>query len=248
MASITNLIDFKKYCLRNLGAPVVTVDITDEQMEDRWGEALKKFGDYHFNGTERMYLKHQVTQTDVDNGWIPLPDYITGVVRVLPYTSSNANVQNPFNIQYQLRLNDIWDMGSTSVVYYAHLRQYMTMLDQLLNGQPIFRFNKFMNRVSIDTSWGSILKVGDWVIVECYRALDPTEFTRIFDDTWLRKYTTALFKRQWGTNLKKFQGVQLIGGAVIDGNALYDEAMQEIEQLDQELRDVYEEPVNFFMG
>jgi hypothetical protein len=247
--AITNLIDFKKYCLRALGAPVVTIDITDEQMEDRYQEALSKFQAYHYAGTERTYLKVQVTADMISQKFLNIPDYITGVVRVLPWTSGTNSSTSPFSIQYQLRLNDIWDMGSTSVVYYEQLMQYTTMLDQMLNGRPLFRFNHVQNRIYIDSSWGEKIREGDFIVIECYRALSPNDFIKMYDETWFKKYCTALFKKQWGTNLKKFQGVQLIGGVALDGQGIYDEAINEIEALETELRDVYEEPITaFFLG
>lgn len=247
--AITNVTDFKKYCLRTLGAPVVTVDITDEQMEDRYQEALQRFQTYHYAGTERTYLKIQVTATDMTNKFLPLPVWVTGVTRVMSLTDGTGNLSSPFSLQYQLRMNDIWDMGSTNIVYYEQLMQYTTMLDQMLNGKPLFRFNHVMDKIFIDVSWGTKIKEGDWIVLECHRALDPTEYVKILNESWFKKYATALFKRQWGSNLKKFQGVQLIGGVALDGQGIYDEAMSEIEALDQELRDVYEEPpMAFYMG
>jgi hypothetical protein len=242
MTNITNLIDFKKYCLRALGAPVVNVDVTDEQMDDRFNEAMRKFNDFHHNGTERTYLKVQVSSTDVTNKFITIPTWVTGVVKVLSFTDATASTASPFSVQYQLRLNDIWDMGSTSVVYYEQLMQYTHMLDLMFNGTPIFRFNRVQDKVYIDTSWGTKLKVGDWVVIECYRALDPVDYIKIYDEPWLKSYVTALFKRQWGINIKKFQGIQTIGGAVIDGQALYMEAIEEIKELEQELVERYQEP------
>lgn len=247
--AITTVADFKKYCLRNLGAPVITIDITDEQMEDRYQEALTEFQTYHFNGVERTYLKIQVTATDMTNKFLPVPSWVTGVTKVLSMTDGTGNLSSPFSMQYQLRMNDIWDMGSTNIVYYEQLMQYTSMLDQLLNGHPLFRFNHVQDKIFIDVTWGTKIKEGDWIVLECYRALDPLDYVKIFSEPWFKKYCTALFKRQWGSNLKKFQGVQLIGGVALDGQGIYDEASTEIQALEQELRDVYEEPPQaFFMS
>lgn len=249
--SITTLDDFKRYCLRSLGAPVTTIDVTDEQIQDRCDDALRKFQDHHFDASERMYLKHQVTAEDVTNQYIPIPAYVSGIVRVLPYASGAYGVTgvNPFSIQYQLRLNDIWDMGSTSVVYYQQLMQYTTMLDQMLNGRPLVRFNRVQDRLSIDAQWGKHIVEGMYIIVECYRALDPAEFNKMYDNPWFKRYTTALIKRQWGTNLKKFSGVQMIGGTMLNGQQIFDEASQEIQMLEIELRNVWEEPIDsIYMG
>lgn len=249
--AITTLDDFKRYCLRSLGAPVVTIDVTDEQIQDRYEDALRKFQDHHFDGTERMYLKHQVTQEDIDNKYIPIPSYVSGIIRILPFTSgvNGATGVNPFSIQYQLRLNDIWDMGSTSVVYYTQLMQYTSMLDQMLNGRPLVRFNRVQDKLYIDTDWEKKVGLGHYIIVECYRALDPTEFVQMFDNPWFKRYATALMKRQWGENLKKFGGVQMIGGVTLNGQQIWNEAVQDVAVLEKELRDVWEEPIDaIYMG
>jgi hypothetical protein len=249
--AITTLDDFKRYCLRALGAPVISIDITDEQMNDRWEEALQKFTDFHFDGTEKVYIKHQVTSTDVTNGYIPIAPEISGVVRVLPYNTTSSSISNPFSVEYQLKTSDIWNLTSNSggLSYYVNMRQYTSLLDQLLNGQPMFRYNKYLDRLSIDVNWGTNLKEGDWVIVEAFRAVTPAGGTvKVYDSPWLKKYTIALFKKQWGANLSKFDGVQMIGGITLRGEEIYGEAMQEMADLEQELRDAFEEPVMFFVG
>jgi hypothetical protein len=136
MANITTLDDFKRYCLRALGAPVIDIDITDEQMDDRFSEALEKYQEYHFNGTEKVYINHQITQTDIDNRYIPIADEITGIVRVLPFNAINGYINNPFSVEYQIRMSDIWDMTSNvggSMAYYVNMRQYTALLDLILN-------------------------------------------------------------------------------------------------------------------
>ena len=249
--AITTLDDFKRYCLRSLGAPIVSIDVTDEQIQDRYEDALRKFQDHHFDGTERTYVKYLVTQEDIDNKYIPIPSYISGIIKVLPFTSGvyGATGINPFSIQYQLRLNDIWDMGSTSVVYYQQLMQYTTMLDQMLNGRPLVRFNRVQDRLYIDTDWEKKVGIGNYIIVECYRALDPVDFVKMFDTPWFKRYTTALIKRQWGENLKKYQGIQMMGGTTLNGQQIYNEAIEEIVNLETELRNVWEEPIDaIYMG
>lgn len=249
--AITTLDDFKRYCLRALGAPVVNIDITDEQMDDRWEEALEKFNDYHFNGTEKVYIKHQVTQTDIDNRWIPISSNITGVTRVLPINSVSGNFQNPFSIGYQIRAADVWNMtsgGGGQMAYYYNMRQYTSLMEQVLNGVPAIRFNRILNKIHIDIGWGTTVTLGDWIVVEGFQAVTPATYVRVFDEPWLKEYTIALFKRQWGTNMSKFDGVQLIGGITLNGGAIYEEAMQEIQALEQRLRDEFEEPLPFYMG
>jgi len=251
--AITTKEEFLQYCLRKLGEPVISIDVTDEQLEDRYTEALRKFHDFHFDGTERTYLKHEVTEEDVTNGWIPIDDSISGVIRVLPVSYLGSSLQNPFNLQYQLFMNDMWSSVASSTVstgisYYYSLRQYTTMLDQLLNGVPIIRFNRNTDRLYIDISWGKKLVAGSWVIVECFRKVDPEEYHQTFNDPWLKHYTSALIKRQWGENLSKYDGVALIGGVTISGTRIYQEALQEIDQLEDELENKYSEPVMFAMG
>ena len=249
--AITTLDDFKRYCLRALGAPVINIDITDEQMDDRWSEALNKFNDYHFDGTEKVYIKHQVTQTDIDNKWIPVSSNITGITRVLPISSVSGNFQNPFSIGYQVRAADVWNMTSGvggEMAYYYNMRQYTSLMEQILNGVPAIRFNRYLNKLNIDIGWGSTVVVGDWIVIEGNQAVDPTIDTRMFNSPWLKEYTIALFKRQWGANLSKYDGVMLLGGVTINGQAIYDEAMQEIQTLEQQLRDEFEEPLPFYMG
>ena len=245
--------EFIKYCLRNLGAPVVNIDVTDEQIDDRFSEALKKMRDFNSSGYERVYHRHQITQTDRDNGYIDVPAEIDGVVRVFPIggsIGSSFGGDPMFSIEYQIRLNDIWDMGTSSLSYFVELRQYTSMLDQLLSGSNtiIYRFNRVTNRVYIDIKRAK-LNVGQYVMLECMVPINPDDYPELYDEPWFKEYFTALIKRQWGANLKKFTGVQMIGGVAIDGQGLYNEALQELEQLEQELRNVWEEPVAaFFIG
>ncbi len=251
--SITTKEDFLRYCLRRLGAPIIEINVTDEQLEDRYHEALRKFNDFHYDGTERFYLRHQITAQDIANKYIPIDDSITGVIRMLPVSYLGSSLQNPFNLQYQLFMNDMWSSVASSTVstgisYYYHLRQYTTMLDQLLNGVPIIRFNRNTDKLYIDISWGNRLPEGSWIIIECFKAIDPEEYHQTFDDPWLKHYATAVIKRQWGENLSKFDGVALIGGVTISGARIYQEAMQEIAELEDQLDNKYSEPLMMAMG
>lgn len=235
------------YCLRELGAPVVEINVDDTQIEDRVDEAIEYYRQYHYDGIEKVYLKHQITQDDVNNGYIPVTDAIYGVSRVFPVASGTSTSKSIFDLQYQLRLNDLYDLTSTSIMYYTQVMSHLALLDLTLNGQPLYRFNRLTNKLYIEASWVDEMKVGNYVLVECYRALDPTTTPRLYGEMWLKHYTTALIKKQWATNMKKFSGLQLPGGVTIDGNALYQEATDEIEKLEQDLIGK-QGPLDWYMG
>jgi hypothetical protein len=227
--------------------PVVEINIDEQQIEDRIDEAIEHYRLYHYDGIEKVYLKHLVTETDVTNGWIPIADYIYGVTRVFPIASGTGTSKSIFNLQYQLRLNDLYDLTSVSVIYYQQVMNHLALLDYTLNGNPLYRFNRRTGKLYIDDSWQENIPAGSYVLVECYRALDPVTYTSVYGDAWLKHYSTALLKKQWATNIKKFTGLQLPGGVTIDGDKLYTEAMQEIK----ELEDIIERkaaPLEFFMG
>ena len=181
-----------------------------------------------------------------DKRYLDCPDYIYGVVRVVPfsYTSSSKNL---FDLQYQLRLNDLYDLTSTSIIYYKTVMSHISMLNLELNGYPLYRFNRMMGRLTLDVNWDTAFAIGDFVLVECYRALDPATFSKIWNEQWLKRYVTALFKRQWAVNIKKFTGIQLPGGVTIDGDKLYAEATEEIKELHDEMINK-SAPLEFFLG
>ena len=250
--SITTLDDFKRYCLRSLGAPVINIDVTDDQIQDRYEDALRKYRDHHFDATEMVYFKHQITQTDYDNKYIPLPSNIVSVNKVIKPRMSAAGGGDAslFNVSYQFLLNQmhlLWSAGN--IAYYEHTMQHITMMDQILNGQPTYRFNRNTDRLYVDVNWDKNMTPGSWIVLECYLAIDPEQNPKIFEDVWFKRYTTALIKRQWGENLSKFAGVQMIGGVTLNGPVIYQDAIQQIEQLEQELRDTWEIPIDgIYMG
>lgn len=243
--AVTSREQLKQYALRALGAPVLQINVSEEQLQDRIDEALEYFNLYHYDGIERMYLKHQITQTDIDNQAITIPDYVYGVKRIIPFRQGSSS-QNLFDVQYQLRLNDLYELTNTSMVYYSMVMQHMAMLDQLLNGYPQFEFNRLSSKLSIEVNKTKMI-LGDWMIIECYRILDPSVSTKVWGDSWLKQYVEALFKKQWAVNLKKFQGMQLPGGVTIDGQSMYLEATQEIQQLEDDLKDK-SSPLGFMVG
>lgn len=246
MAVVTSRQGLREYCLRALGAPVLEINVDDDQLEDRIDEALEYWKQYHYDGIERVYLKHTVTQTDIDNKYIPIADAVYGITRVIPISQTSSS-KSLFDIQYQLRLHDLYDLTSTSLIYYKNVMSHIALLDMELNGPQMFRFNRLQKRLHIDLKWGSDVKVDNIIVCEAYRALDPTEFSKAWNESWLKKYVTALFKKQWATNIKKFSGIQLPGGVTLDGDKLYDEAIGEIKELEDELQNK-SAPLEFFLG
>jgi hypothetical protein len=239
------------YVLRKLGAPVVEINVDDDQVSDRIDEALQYFQEFHYDGVERIYLKYQVTQTDITNGYIPLNELIIGVRNIFPYSGDNTasgGTDGLFNLQYQLRLNDLYDLTNTSLVYYNTVRDYIATLDLLLNGSKPLRFNKHQNRLYIDQSWSNELHSSMYIIVDCYRAMDPELWASVWNDIWLKRYATCLIKKQWATNIKKFSGIALPGGVTLDGDKLYAEAVQEKEELEQEIQTMFSLPADFMVG
>jgi len=181
-----------------------------------------------------------------DKRFILIPDLVYGVTRVLPFSQASSS-KNLFDLQYQLRLNDLYDLTSTSIIYYKTVMSHLALLDLELNGHPQFRFNRRNSKLYLDMNWDSDVALGDFIVVECYRALDPAESTKVWDEAWLKHYTTALFKKQWATNIKKFSGIQLPGGVTLDGDKLYDEAVGEIKDLEDSLQNK-SAPLEFFLG
>lgn len=323
--TITTRQEFAEYCLRALGAPVLEINVDDDQVEDRIDEALEYWRQYHHEGIEKVYLKQlidastliltsnnaetfplsttvtgqisgakaivveqqgtsstgntlvvrYVTGTFVagetitsssdpivtgtlaatnfyvegvtEKRYFEVPDSVYGVTRIIPFTAANNSTKSIFDIQYQLRLNDLYDLTSTSIIYYKSVMSHLALLDLELNGKPMCRFNRLQNRVYPDINWTDNIVPGQYMVIEAYRALDPTQFTRVWNELWLKHYTTALIKRQWATNLKKFSGIQLPGGVTLDGQSMYNEAIQEIKDLEYELQNKAA-PLEFFMG
>ena len=183
---------------------------------------------------------------EVDLKYITTPDYVWGVTKILNIGQASSS-KNIFDLQYQLRLNDLYDLTSTSIVYYKTVMSHLAMLDLELNGHPLYRFNRMQNRLYLDVNWSTDVIVGDHILIQGYRAVDPAEFSKVWNEAWLKHYTTALFKRQWAVNIKKFSGIQLPGGVTLDGDKLYQEAIKEIDELETELRSK-SAPLDFFMG
>jgi hypothetical protein len=191
------------------------------------------------------------TPGDIQNGYLPLPDSVIGVIRVLPVNGPSSgmnNRNNMFDLIYQFRLNDMYNLLSADMVYYTQVQQHLSMLDMLLVGDRSFKYNRKMDKMYIDMNWEEVLNPDDFIVIECYRILDPSTYTQVYDDMFLKRYSTALIKRQWGENMKKFGGIQLPGGVILNGREIYEEAVEEITLIENEMQLKSELPVDFMVG
>jgi hypothetical protein len=247
MAAVTSREQLKEYCLRRLGAPVIEINVDGDQVEDRIDDAFQFYREYHYDAVEKVYLKHLITAEDITNQYLTMSDAITGIERVFPFMNKSTGT-NIFDIKYQILINDLYTLMSTDLIYYTAVRQELELINQLLVGQKPIRFNRNMNRLYIDMDWAADVVPGTYIIVDCWRILDPDTFTDVYNDMMLKKYTTALIKRQWGENLKKFAGVQLPGGVTLNGEVIYQEAVAEILQIENDIQDRFELPVDMFTG
>lgn len=246
MAVPTSRSEFKEYCLRKLGKPVIEINVDDDQVEDRIDEALKYYMDYHFDGSEKTYYKYQVTTNDITNKYISMPENIMGVVNLFPI-GQGLNTNNLFNIRYQIALNDLYTLTSVSMVPYYMALTHVQFLEQMLVGQQPLRYNRVINKLYIDMDW-TIVNVGDYIVAEAYQVVDPDTYTRAWGEYWLQKYATCLIKQQWGNNLKKFSGMQLPGGVTFNGQQIYDEATQERNEIEHEMITSYSLPIADMIG
>ena len=246
--SRATLIDYSK---RKLGDPVVEINVDEDQLEDRLDEALQIFQEYHSEGTFRTFVSHQITATDVTNEYVSVASDILFVARMFAIDATFGSSINFFDIKYQMMLNDIADMHNYvgDLAYYEQMQQYLSLLDMKLNGTPQVEYSRKQDRLYIfgDFADGD-LKAGDFIVYEAYKIIDPASFTKVFNDMWLKEYTTALIKQQWGQNLIKFEGMQLPGGVTLNGRQIYDDATQDLERLRERLRLDHETPVDFFIG
>lgn len=256
MATITNRTDFTDYCKRRLGYPVIDINVDDDQVNDRIDDALQYWQDYHFDGLQKVYWIKKITQQDVDNKYLDATSAvdsanntleIAGVSRIFPLSDSQASV-NMFDLRYQLRLNELYDFTSASYINYTLTQQHLRSLEIMFTGEVPIRFQRHMQRLYIDWAWGYDVNVGDVAIAECYALINPDTFNLVWNDRWLKEYATALIKRSWGANMKKFGGLQLPGGVTLNGEDTYNEAAAEIERLEKEMEMNYGAPLEFFMN
>ena len=253
------------YCFRRLGAPVLEINVDDDQVDDLVDDAIQYFNERHFDGVERMFLKYELQQADIDRGkasgtsgvgivtttgtsvdsgsgsftssfyensnFIQVPDSVVGIEKVFKFDTSSIS-GGMFSIKYQLFLNDLYYFNSVELLQYAMTKSYLEDIDFLLTTDKQIRFNKRQDRMYLDIDWNA-QSAGDFLVIDCYRALDPDSFTQVYNDSFVKKYLTALIKRQWGQNLIKFRGVKLPGGIELNGREIYDDAQRELDQLKQ---------------
>ena len=247
MAVPTTRATFKERCLRNLGKPVIEINVDDDQLEDRIDEALAYYQDYHFDGVEKTYLKHAVTQTDIDNTYITVTNSnIIGIIDLFDIGDATST-NNLFNIRYQIALNDLYDLSRYDLVPFYQNFQNIRMIEEILVGRQPLRYNRHVNKLHIDMDWEK-LNVGDFVVAHVYQKVDPDTYTDVWSDRWLIRYTTCLFKESWGQNLSKFTGMQLPGGVQFNGSEIFSQAQQEKTQLEQEMISAYSLPVHDMTG
>ena len=247
MAIPTTRQEFKDYCMRKIGWPVIEINVDDDQLEDRIDEALKYYIDYHFDATEKYYLKHQVTQTDKDNKYVTVPDNIVGAVRVFNIGDPSMNTSDIFNIRYQIALNDLYSLTSVSMVPYYLAMEHLSLIQEILVGKQPIRFQRHQNRIYIDMSWSKV-EVGNYLMFECYRIIDPDEFPDVWGDRWLQNYASVLIQEQWGRHLSKFANFQTSSGIVYNGRAILEDAKRDREKLEDEMITSYSLPVSDMIG
>jgi hypothetical protein len=247
MAKPNTRATLQEYCLRSLGSPVIEVNVDDDQIEDRTDDALQFYQEYHSDGVIREYIKHELTAADLTNNYITLNDSVTSVVRMLKINATTGS--SLFDMGYHMRQNDIFLLQglSTQMQEYEMSQQKLSLVDHRLNSQEHIRFSRHMNRIHMDEGYGD-LAAGEFIVLEVYSIIDPSTYTDVFNDHFLKKYLTALIKRQWGANMMKFEGFQLPGGITMNGRQMFDDAIEEIKELEEECRLAWMTPDNFIMG
>jgi len=249
--AITSRDEFIDYIKRSLGDPVIEINVEEQQMEDRVDEALAYWREFHSDAVHRTYIKHQMTAADITNEYITLQSDALHVIKMFSVGSNLTSSRNFFDIKYQMHLNDIADIHTYigDLAYYEQMQQYLSLLDQRLTGSPQVNFARRQNRLYIR---GDIddkdIQEGDYIVLEAYVYIDEDTFNQVWEDIWLKEYAVALVKRQWGSNLMKFEGMQLPGGVQINGRQIYEDAINEITQLRERIRLEYELPADFFVG
>ncbi|OUV69052.1 MAG: hypothetical protein CBC89_01620 [Euryarchaeota archaeon TMED129] len=282
MAQPASRTDLINYCKRQLGAPVLEINVADEQIDDLIDDAVQYFQERHFDGVTQTFLKYKITQEDIDRGrarggsnnaagittstgtstidgasvsfsfeensnYLQVPPEIIGITKVFKFDGSNTVTNNMFSVKYQLFLNDIYYWGSTEILTYAMTKRYLEDIDFALSTDKFIRFNQRQDRLYLDIDWGSATK-DDYLVIDCYRMLDPNSYSRVWNDSFLKKYVTALVKKQWGQNLIKFQGVKLPGGIELNGRQIYDDAQKDLEVIREQMSNTYELPPYDMIG
>ena len=269
------------YCFRKLGAPVLEINVDDDQVDDLVDDTIQYYNERHYNGIERMYLKYKITQDDIDRGrangttgvgivtttgtssnvsghgtvtsnfyetsnFIAIPDHVIGVNKIFKFDTSSIS-GGMFSIKYQLFLNDLYYFNSVELLQFAMTKRYLEDIDFLLTTEKQIRFNQRQDRLYLDIDWSS-QSVDTFIVIDCFRALDPDTYTQVYNDPFVKLYLTALIKRQWGQNLIKFRGVKLPGGIEMNGREIYDDATRDLDALKQRMSTEYETPPLDFIG
>jgi hypothetical protein len=284
MAQPTTRQEFTDYVLRQLGAPVLEVNVADEQVQDLIDDAIQYFNERHFDGVTQVYLKYQVTQDDINRGrarppgapqnqsgttgiastsatanivgtattftyyqnsnYIQIPPSIIGVNKAFQFGGGMG--QGMFNVKYQMMLNDVagingWGASGYDLTSYSMTMSYLETINFILNTHKQIRFNQRTDRLYLDIDW-SELQVGEFLVLDCWAANDPNEYSRIWNDSFLKPYVTALVKKQWGQNLIKFQGVKLPGGIEFNGRQIYEDGQADLDKIQEKMMSTYELP------
>jgi hypothetical protein len=256
MSTITNRNDFADYCLRRLGAPVININIDDDQVQDRIDDALQYWQDYHYDGVQKVYYIKAIQQSDINQRYLDLsqtldaqnnPLEIIGITRIFPVSDTLSNV-NMFDLRYQLRLNELYDFTSASYINYTLTMQHLRSLELMFSGEIPIRYQRHMKRLYIDWGWGTQAQIGQVIVAEAYAIINPDVYGNVWSDRWLKQYATALIKRQWGSNMMKFGGLQLPGGVTLNGKETFAEATEEITKLESEMITNYGGPLDMFMN
>jgi len=246
MAAPTSKSELKEYCLRRLGKPVIEINIDEDQMDDRIDEAILYYQDYHFDGTEKAFLKHQITDDDKTNEYISVGASTIGVVNLFDIGDATST-NNLFNVRYQIALNDLYDLSRYDLVPFYMNFMNIRFIEEILIGKQGLRYNRHVNKLHIDMDWGKVT-AGDYLIAEVYNKIDPDTYTDVYNDRWLQRYVTCLFKMQWGSNLTKFIGMQLPGGVQFNGEQILQQALDEKLKLEDEMIASYSLPVHDMTG
>lgn len=260
MANPTSKTTLKNYCLRRLGSPVLEINVSEDQIDDAIDYTIQKFQQFHYDGAERVYLKHQITESVLNraktntssvskagndnwlegNNYIEVPDHIISIEGLFSFTDKGSS--NMFDIRYQMRLNDLYDFTSTQFYHYFMIRQHLETIDFLLEGMKPIRYSQIQDKLYIDWDWPADAQLGQYVVIQAWRALDPNTWTEIYNQLWVKDYATAKIKKQWGSNMTKFTGVQMPGGVTLNGEMIYNDAVEELKLLEEQLRNTWETP------
>lgn len=247
MAQPTTRTEFKEWCLRKLGKPVIEINVDDDQIEDRIDEALAYYWDYHFDGTEKTYYKYQITEQDKVNRYITIPENIIGVVNIFDLSSSLATGSGMFNVQYQFVLNNLYELVNFELLHFWMAFEHIQFMEKMLVGSQPIRYNRNTNKLFIDTNWDR-LETGNYIIVEAYNVVDPNTYVDVWKDRWLQNYATAKIKYQWGSNLTKFSDMQLPGGVRFNGEKILADAEADLRRMEEEMISSFSLPVFDLIG